>query len=64
MQVFVLFSTKTQKSQSEQFLLHYAILRLAELHNNKFSQLLWHSNLRVHKCTPSLCSQSVGQFTP
>jgi len=37
----------------------------SELHNNNLLYLLWHSNLRVKTCTPSLFSRSVsGQFTP
>jgi len=36
------------------FLLHHAISPFAEPHNNKLIQPLWHSNLRVKKCTPTL----------
>jgi len=56
---------KNTKTHSELFLLHHAISPFSELHNNNLHYLLWHSNLRVKKCTPSLSSQSVvGQFTP
>jgi len=61
---FCSFFRKKQKHYSELFLLHHAISPFSELHNNNFLYLLWHSNLRVKKCTPSLFSQSVvGQFT-
>jgi len=64
-QDFVLFLTKTDKPHSELFLLHHAISLFSVLHNNNLLYLLWHSKLRVKKCTPSLFSQSiVGQFTP
>jgi len=36
------------------FLLHHALLPLAELHTNDLLYLLWHSNFKVKKCTPSL----------
>jgi len=56
---------KKQKPRSELSLLHHAISPFSELHNNNLLYLLWHSNLSVKKCTPSLFSQSVvGQFTP
>jgi len=64
-QVFVPFLEKTQKPYSELFLLHHAISPFSELDNNNLLYLLWHSNLRVRKCTPSLFSLSVvGHFTP
>jgi len=44
----------TQKPHSELLLLHHAISPFSELHNNESLYLLWHSNLRVKKCTPSL----------
>jgi len=34
--------------------LHHAISPFSELHNNDLLYLLWHSNLRVKKCAPSL----------
>jgi len=59
------FSKKNGKTYSELFLLLHAISPFSELHNNNFLYLLWHSNLRVKKCTPSSFSQCVvGQFTP
>jgi len=37
---------------------------IAELHNNNLLYLLWHINLRIKICTPSLFSHRVvGQFT-
>jgi len=64
-QVFVIFLEETQKHYSELFVLHHAKSPFSELHNYNFLYILWHSNLRVKKCTPSLFSQSViGQFTP
>jgi len=62
---FCFFLRKTQKPHSDLFLLHHALSPFSELHNNNLFYLLWHSELRVKKCIPSLFSQSViGQFTP
>jgi len=61
----VLFLRKTEngKPHSELFLLHHPISPFSEVHNRLY--ILWHSKLRVKKCTPSLFSQSiVGQFAP
>jgi len=46
---------KTEKPHSELFLFHHAITLFSELHNNSLLYLLWHSKLRVKKCTPFLC---------
>jgi len=54
--IFV-FLEKSPKPYSELFLLHHAVSPFLELHNNSFLYLLWHSNVRVKKCTPSLFSQ-------
>jgi len=64
-QDFVLVLRKTEKKHSELLLFHHAISPFSELHNSNLLYLLWHSKLRVKKCTPSLFSRSVvGHFTP
>jgi len=62
---FLFFCKKYTKTPLWIALLHHAISPFSELHNNNLLYLLWHSNLTVKKCNPSLFSQSVvGQFTP
>jgi len=58
------FRKKQTKTYSELFLLNHAVSPYSELDNHNFLYLLWHSNVRVKKCTPSSFSQNVvGQFT-
>jgi len=62
---FCSFFRKTEKPHTELFSFYHAMSPFSELHNNNLLYLLWDSNLRVKKCTPSLFSRSVvGQFTP
>jgi len=61
---FCSFLKKTEKPHPELFLFHHAISLFQELYNNNLLYLLWHSKLRVRKCTPSLCLQCVvGKFS-
>ena len=63
--ILFLFWGKRKKKHSELLLFHHAISPSSELHNSNLLYLLWHSKLRVKKCTPSLFSRSVvGHFTP
>jgi len=63
--ILFFFLKKTEKPHFELFLFHHAISLFSELRNNNLLYLLWHSKLRVKKCTTSLISQCVvGQFTP
>jgi len=62
-QVFVVFLRKAQEPHSKLFLLHHAISPFSELHDNNLLYLLWHSKLRIKKCTPSFFRSVVGQFT-
>ena len=56
----VFFSLKkTQKPILNCFYCTMQYHRLQKLHSDNLLYLLWHSNLRVKKCTPSLFSQSV-----
>ena len=50
-QDFVLFSKKTEKPHFELFLFLHTMSLFSELHNDNLLYLIWHSKLRVKKCT-------------
>ena len=62
---FCCFFKENRKTPFWIVLFHHALSLFSEVHNKKLLHRLWHSKLRVKKCTPSLFSQCVvGQFTP